>query len=258
MNGANGKMGRALSAGLARCEDIAVVAAVDIRENSVDYGLLCAGEIWGFGVEPDLDKAITRTLPDVVVDFTNPQAVMKNIAISLARKVPIVAGTTGFGSTDLEQVAAWSKEYDTPVFIAPNFALGAVLMMRFAKEASAYFPHVEVIELHHDQKLDAPSGTAVKTLQDISEVRQPMTQGAEHEFEKIGGSRGGNYQGMHVHSVRLPGYVASQEVIFGGLGQVLTIRHDATSRETYVPGVAMAVRRIKSLRGLVCGLENLL
>ena len=145
------------------------------------------------------------------------------------------------------------------MFVSPNFALGAVLMMDFAARAAKYFPHVEVIELHHDQKKDAPSGTAIKTLEMMAAEREKVQQGQADEMEKIPGSRGGEYEGMRVHSVRLPGYVAHQEVIFGGKGQTLTIRHDSMSRESFVAGLLLSIRSIQDLTpGLVYGLENIL
>lgn len=244
MNGAAGKMGRALSAGLVALDNMQIVGAVDIRCSDVDYGFLCGMGELGFGIKNDLAAVITETRPDVVIDFTSPGAVMENIRTAVSLKTPIVVGTTGFSEADLRRIEGWCAENDTPVFIASNFALGAVLMMRFAREAAKYMPHVEVIERHHDQKLDAPSGTAVTTLEMIAEVRRPLAQGSTQEFERLPGSRGGELDGMRVHSVRLPGYVATQEVVFGATGQVLCIRHDALSREAYVPGVAMAVEHI--------------
>lgn len=258
INGAAGKMGRAMSAGIAKESDMKIVAAVDFKFAGHDLGTACGMEPLNVMIEEDLEKAISRTKPDVMVDFTNPQAVMKNIRIAVPQKVACVIGTTGLSQNDLQEVAKLTDEYATPVFCAANFALGAVLMMRFAKEAALYFPNVEVIERHHDQKLDAPSGTAISTLEMINDVREVFSQGAANEFEKIPASRGGDYAGMRVHSVRLPGYVATQEVIFGSLGQILTIRHDAMSRECFLPGVLIAIRKIGGLSGLVCGLEKLL
>lgn len=143
--------------------------------------------------------------------------------------------------------------------VAPNFALGAVLMMRFAAEAARFFPHVEIIELHHDQKVDAPSGTALKTAEVLAAVRGDARRGMPAEELKLPGVRGGTYDGgIRIHSVRLPGLVAHQEVIFGGTGQTLTIRHDSTSRESFMPGVLLAVRKVVELKGLVHGLDRLL
>ncbi|MEO5576656.1 MAG: dihydrodipicolinate reductase C-terminal domain-containing protein [Gaiellaceae bacterium] len=168
---------------------------------------------------------------EVTVDFTRPDAVEENVRAALEAGIPVVIGTTGF---DQERVAALAREHGQPVFYAPNFALGAVLMMRFAAEAGKLMPHAEIVELHHDQKLDAPSGTAKATAALLPE-------------------------GTPIHSVRLPGLVAHQEVIFGGPGQTLTIRHDTTSREAFVPGVLLALEQIRSLPpGLTVGLDALL
>jgi len=168
---------------------------------------------------------------DAAVDFTRAEAVEDNVRVALEDDVPVVIGTTGF---DEDRVAALARVHDLPVFYAPNFAIGAVLMMRFAEEAGKLMPHAEIVELHHEQKLDAPSGTAKATAALLP-------------------------QGTPIHSVRLPGLVAHQEVIFGGPGQTLTLRHDTTSRDAFVPGVLLALDRIRSLpAGLTVGLDALL
>lgn len=258
MNGAAGKMGKAVSAGLVADKRVELIGAVDLKSSNIDYGYVCGSAPLGFSIETNLKKAIKVVKPDVVVDFTSPQTVMKNIFTAVSLKTPIVVGTTGISQDDLKQVEKWCEEYDSPVFIAPNFAIGAVLLMKYAADAAKYMPHVEVIERHHDQKLDAPSGTAVTTLEMIKENRKAFMQGNLQEFERINGSRGGEFDGMRVHSVRLPGYVATQEVVFGDIGQVLCIRHDSLNRESYVPGVMMAVTSIINQKGLVFGLEKLL
>ena len=168
---------------------------------------------------------------DAAVDFTRAEAVEDNVRVALEDDVPVVIGTTGF---DEDRVAALARVHDLPVFYAPNFAIGAVLMMRFAEEAGKLMPHAEIVELHHEQKLDAPSGTAKATAALLP-------------------------QGTPIHSVRLPGLVAHQEVIFGGPGQTLTLRHDTTSREAFVPGVLLALEKLHGLPpGLTVGLDTLL
>jgi len=144
------------------------------------------------------------------------------------------------------------------VLVAPNFAIGALLLMRFAKEAARYFPHAEIIELHHNQKADAPSGTAIKTAELMLDEQDAFGVGNAPETEKLKGARGAEFGGIRIHSVRLPGLVAHQEVLFGGLGQILSIRHDSLSRESFMPGVMLAVRKAMDLQGLVYGLEHLL
>ena len=258
MNGACGKMGRAMSAGIMAAADMEIVAAVDIAGGGRDLGLLAGGEPSGLLVQEDLAAAIRAAKPEVLVDFTVPAAVLNNLRIALPLGLPCVVGATGLNEQDLAEVDSLARRHGAAVFFPPNFAIGAVLMMGFAAEAARYFPHVEVIERHHDQKLDAPSGTAVATLERIARERQAFAQGAAKEYESIAGARGGDFQGARVHSIRLPGYVAAQEVVFGGPGQLLTIRHDAMNRDCFLPGVLLAIRKITGLNGLVIGLEKLM
>ena len=185
-----------------------------------------------------LEQAIEESRPEVVVDFSVPESAAANASLCLARGVHVVIGTTGITPEQVEGLRGAAGESDANCLIAPNFAIGAVLMMEAAKLAAPHMPDCEIVELHHDQKLDAPSGTAKRT----AELVAAATGGAEPP----------------IHSVRLPGLVAHQEVIFGGLGQTLTIRHDSISRESFMPGVLLAVRKVGGLDGLVVGLENVL
>jgi 4-hydroxy-tetrahydrodipicolinate reductase len=204
------------------------------------------------------EEALRETRADVMLDFTGPQAVRNNAVTALNSGVVPVIGATGLDADALAELQELSRERRVGVFIAPNFALGAILMMRFAEQAAVYFPDVEIIEMHHDHKLDAPSGTALKTAEWIARARQPKQQGHPDESEKLPGARGGEYEGMRIHSVRLPGLEAHQEVDFAGHGQSLVIRHDAFSRETYMPGVMLAVRKSSGLKDFVVGLEHFL
>lgn len=252
--GANGKMGRSMIEGLREEKDIQIVGAVDLHAVGEEI-IPNSGVI----IESDFDEMLRSKNPDIVVDFTSPAAIKEHVQKVLSFKKHMVVGTTGLSAADLEEIDAEARKVGRVVFVAPNFALGAVLMMEFAARAAKYFPNVEVIELHHDQKKDAPSGTAVKTLEMMAAEREKIAQGQADEVERISGSRGGEYEGMRVHSVRLPGYVAHQEVIFGGKGQTLTIRHDSMSRESFVAGLLLAIRSIRDLTpGLVYGLENIL
>ncbi|MCL1974535.1 MAG: 4-hydroxy-tetrahydrodipicolinate reductase, partial [Firmicutes bacterium] len=208
INGANGKMGRAISSGIMDEQDLQIVAAVDIMGIGQDLGLLAGKKPSGLLLSADLSTAISLSQPDVLVDFTSPPSIIGVLRTALPFSLPCVVGTTGLSGQDLIEADDLARRYGTAVFISPNFALGAVLMMHFAKEAARYFPHVEVIERHHDQKLDAPSGTAIATLEQIAKERQEFSQGAAREYESITGARGGDYLGMRVHSVRLPGYMA--------------------------------------------------
>lgn len=252
VNGALGRMGSEVVKKVTAENDLTIAAVVDIKPGTITV------DENTYQVTTDLVAAIKETQPDVVVDFTRPDVVMDNLRKVLALGVRAVVGTTGFSEADLQEVDALAKANNTALLIAPNFALGAVVMMKLACEAAKYFPHVEIIEKHHDKKLDAPSGTAIITAQKISEVREKMQQGNPDEKETMPGARGADYEGMKIHSVRLPGYVASQEVIFGGQGEVLRISTEPINRECYMPGVALGCRKIMYKQGLVYGLDKLL
>lgn len=258
VSGAAGKMGREIARAIWQAEDTELVGAVDPFAEGIDIGVLMeTGEV-GISVRSGLKRALVDLKPDVVIDFSTPESVYKNTCAALDSRVRPVVGTTGMSSNQLEEIKEMATSRRIGCIVAPNFAIGAVLMMKFASEASKYFPHVEIIELHHDRKIDAPSGTAVKTAELINQSRGRFRQGQSAEIEKLVGVRGGKFDdGIRIHSVRLPGMMAHQEVIFGGLGQILTIRHDSISRESFVPGVLLAVRRVMELEGPVYGLENI-
>ncbi len=207
----------------------------------------------------DLNRVLVELRPDVLVDFTLPEVVMPNIRTALAARVVPLVGATGLSTADLDEIARLCETHQTACLVAPNFAIGAVLMMQFAQAAARYMPDAEIIEMHHERKKDAPSGTAQKTAQLIAQARTQAAIGdAPGAFETATGARGGRVDEVPVHSVRLPGFVASQEVIFGAPGQRLVLRHDSIDRASFMPGVLLAVRRAKEMRGLVYGLENLL
>lgn len=257
--GACGKMGKETVHTILQQEDMEIAGVSDIQNQGTDIGLILGLGPLDIKVSGPLDmKILQDNKADILVDFTNPQSVFANAKEAIKGGVVPVIGATGLDEQEIGELEDLSKVNQTGVFIAPNFALGAILMMKFAKETAKFFNHVDIIEFHHDNKLDAPSGTALKTAEMISQIRKPMIQGHPNEYEKISGSRGGDYNGIHIHSVRLPGMVAHQEVIFGGYGQTLTIRHDAYTRETYMPGVMLAIRKASNLKGLVVGLENFL
>jgi 4-hydroxy-tetrahydrodipicolinate reductase len=234
-----------------------VVAAVNAER---DMKIVAAADIGD-----DLDRLLKETSPLAMVDFTVPDAVLRNIETALSNKVAPIVGTTGLSTDELAHVESLCKSNNTGALIAPNFAIGAILMMRFAKEAARFLPDAEIVEMHHEKKLDSPSGTAAKTAEMIAEGRSGakpalLPAGA---FEKIPGSRGGKGAGdVPVHSIRLQGFVASQMVVFGGLGQTLTIRHDSIDRKSFMPGVVLALRHAQELASnggrLVYGLENLI
>ena len=257
VNGACGRMGQAVLKAVQEAEGLELVGAVDIK-GGADTGSLVGLPANGILVETDLTALLDRKKPEVMVDFTRPDVVFGNVMTALKHGTSPVVGTTGLSDEQKAEIAKAAEENNTPAFIAPNFAIGAVLLMVMSRQAAKYMPDVEIIELHHDKKLDAPSGTAIQTAAMIAEVRKEHKQGNPDEFEKLKGARGADYEGMHIHSVRLPGYVAHQEVIFGGLGQTLTIRHDSMNRESFMPGVVLAAKKVRSLKGLTVGLDKLL
>jgi len=248
VNGALGRMGRTVAAAVKADSELELVGAVDIFDGTVE----------GLSVETNLDAALKKFQPEVMVDFTRPNAVFNNVMTALANKVSPVVGTTGLDADALNKIRESTEKNSTPAFIAPNFALGAVLMMLTARKIAKYLPDVEIIELHHDKKLDAPSGTAELTAKMISEVRLKHAQGHPDEVERLPHVRGADVDGIKIHSVRLPGFVAHQEVIFGGLGQTLTIRHDSTGRDSFMPGVLLACKKVRDLKGLTIGLDKIL
>ena len=256
--GACGRMGREICRTVVDDPELELVAAFDREYQGMEIGALIGRDVKGVLVETDLTKLLDTVQPDVMIDFTVADAMRVNVPQVLKKGIAVVTGTTGLSAEERSEMGKLAEANNTSMFHAANYAIGAVLMMKFAAEAAKYMPHVEVIELHHDKKLDAPSGTAVTTLAKIAENRTAFKQGMADEYEKIEGARGGEYEGMRVHSVRLPGFVASQEVIFGGLGQTLTIRHDSLSRESFMPGIALAAKKIQGWKGLVEDLENIL
>ncbi|HEX5136783.1 MAG TPA: 4-hydroxy-tetrahydrodipicolinate reductase [Planctomycetota bacterium] len=235
--GAKGRVGSLVAKGVEAAKDLELAGAVDLGD--------------------DLAAAIARGKPDVAVDFTTPQSVFRNVSALLSARVHVVVGTTGMDEDRLRELDALARERGVACLVAPNFALGAVLMMRFAEEAARFYPWVEVVERHHEKKLDAPSGTASETARRIARSRKAPPPAVD-ETETAPGARGGRVEEVPVHSMRLPGSIAHQEVWFGGPGETLVIRHDTVDREVFVPGVLLAARKIDGMKGLVRGLEPLL
>jgi 4-hydroxy-tetrahydrodipicolinate reductase len=235
--GAKGKVGSTMVGAVQAADDLTLSAEVD------------AG---------DPMSLLTESGTEVVIDFTHPDVVMDNLKFLIDNGIHAVVGTTGFTAERLDQVAEWLADADTGVLIAPNFAIGAVLSMHFAKQAAPFFDSAEVIELHHPHKADAPSGTAARTAKLIAEARKGLPPNPDATSSSLPGARGADVDGIPVHSVRLAGLVAHQEILFGTEGETLTIRHDSLDRTSFVPGVLLAVRRIKERPGLTVGLEALL
>lgn len=241
--GANGKMGQEVVKAVLASEDMTLVAQIDIYNGQ-------------FATIKDAKDSVKI---DVLVDFTQPDSIYENALFCLNNDIKIVIGTTGLSDIQIEELKKLSEERNVACLIAPNFSTGAVLMMKFAEIASKYFENAEIIELHHNQKKDAPSGTAVKTAALISEGAESFTTGNCQEKETIEGARGASaYNNIHIHSVRMPGYMASQEVLFGSSGQILTIRHDSTNRECYMPGVLLGIRYIAQHDEFVYGLDKIM
>ena len=245
----SGKMGRQVASAVGAAEGMIAVGFVD--------ALAGADEIDGLQVFRDAVEAFDATKPDVVIDFTNAAWTPGLCEAAIARGVRPVVGTTGLSADFLAWLERETAARKIGAFVASNFAISAVLMISFARQASRYFDNAEIIELHHDQKVDAPSGTA-KTTADLmrAERKSPFIH-PPTEKEVVPGTRGGEVGGIAIHSVRLPGLVAHQEVIFGAVGQTLTIRQDSTGRESYMPGVVAATRAVMGLDHLVVGLDKL-
>ncbi len=236
--GARGRVGTELCRAVEAAEDLDLVAAVDVG-----------------------DEREPLASAQVAIDFTHPDAVMGNLRWCVEHGVHAVVGTTGFDRERLDAVRGWIG--DNPgvnVLIAPNFAVGAVLMMHFAQKAAPFFDSVEIVELHHPNKADAPSGTARRTAELVAAAREKAGTGRSPDATTTGlqGARGADVDGVHVHAVRLAGLIAHQEVLLGGHGETLTIRHDSMSRESFSPGVLLGVRRVGEMPGLTVGLESLL
>lgn len=255
--GFKGKMGATVTEMVLAHENFRLVGVVDPSEEKKQLSEL--PEYPGVDVPIFTNKeAVLSVQPDVWIDFTIPSVAYENTHFALTNSIAPVVGTTGLTEIQLCELQRLSEENHIGGLIAPNFAVGAVLMMQFAQKAARYFPDVEIIELHHDNKLDAPSGTALKTAEMISDVRQPKKQGHAEEKELIPGARGADFEGMRIHSVRLPGLIAHQQVQFGGIGEGLTIRHDSYDRRSFMTGVALGCEKVVALDHLVYGLENLL
>ncbi|EPD53157.1 dihydrodipicolinate reductase [Paenisporosarcina sp. HGH0030] len=259
IGGPRGKMGQEAVHTIMNNENMELVAVLDHKEIG---DLLSESPEFPAGYDVpvflNLDSLISAIRPDVFLDLTTPHQVFEHTTMCLQNDVRPVIGTTGFSEAQLELCTKIAKDNELGCIIAPNFAIGAVLMMKFASMAAAYFPDVEIIEMHHDQKLDAPSGTAYKTAQMIAEVRPAHKQGHPLEEETLPGARGASYDGIPIHSVRLPGMVAHQQVMFGGDGQLFTLRHDSFNRQSFMSGVTFSINQVMDLKELVYGLENIL
>lgn len=262
VSGACGSMGGYVCRGVDAADDMELVAAVDPAGIGHHLGEILpdlSEESKSIKVSGHLASTLEQYEPDVMIDFTSPAVVMSNIEAALNAGTASVVGTTGFSEIDIKTVARMAESKGVPCLIAPNFSIGANLMMRFAAEAVSSFEYAEIIERHHEHKKDAPSGTAVKTAEMMAAARanDPLSV-VPTERHNVEGSRGGVLGNIPIHAVRMPGYVANQEVVLGGRGETLNISHETTSRECFIPGVLLAVRAIRGLSGLTYGLDKLL
>ena len=265
VNGAAGKMGREVIKAVSQANDMMLVGAVDKNPN---YRGQDVGEVVGCGplevpIMDDLQSilvlATQEKVQGVMVDFTHPDGVYENVRTAIAYGVRPVVGTTGLTEKQLQDLAEFADKASTGCLIIPNFSIGMVLLQQAAVQASQYFDHVEIIELHHNQKADAPSGTAIKTAQMLSGLGKTYNPPSVEESETVSGARGGLVaDNIRIHSVRLPGLIAHQEVIFGDQGQIYTLRQDTSDRSCYMAGVLLSIRKVTQLQTLVYGLEKIL
>ncbi len=256
IHGALGKMGRTITAGLSRDPELKIVGAVD-KEVPQDY-LFIPDSSNKVPLSSNLEFLLTQCQPDVLVDFSIAEASIAAARLATKHNVNLVIGTTGLSNQDLMEIDQLAKANNVGAVVAPNFALGAVILIHLAKIAAKFFDYAEIIELHHQEKADAPSGTALATAKAMVEARGKPFVYPITKKETLSGSRGGQIDGITIHSVRLPGIMASQEVILGGLGQTLSLRHDTINRDCYIPGVILAIKKVVKYKGLIYGLDTLL
>ncbi|HIE16700.1 MAG TPA: 4-hydroxy-tetrahydrodipicolinate reductase [Dehalococcoidia bacterium] len=256
VHGALGKMGREITAAISRAPDLEVIGGVDIK--ATQNHLTLPGTSKKVPLSPELSSLLDTCHPQVLVDFTIAEASIAAARTAMSRGINIVIGTSGLSQDNLDEIHHLAKTNQVGAVVAPNFALGSVVLLHLAKIAAKFFDYAEIIELHHHEKADAPSGTALATAREMLKARgkpfvYPLTK-----KETLSGTRGGQVDGVAIHSVRLLGYMASQEVIFGAPGQTLILRHDTINRECYMPGVILAIKEVVKREGLVYGLDTLL
>lgn len=257
--GARGRMGIEAVKAITDAVDMEIVAVLDHKYDGLYlHGTEVNEERGGIPVYTSFGHLNSETKPDVLLELTNPEAVYQNMYDAISNGVRPVVGTSGLSVDNIGELTRLAKERRVGGIIAPNFSVGAVLMMKFSAMAAKYLGDIEIIESHHDQKVDAPSGTALKTVEMIMDVRESHRQGHPDEKEQMAGARGADIDGMKIHSVRLPGLLAHQEVLLGSKGELLTIRHDSFDRSCFMPGVLMSIRDVMERDNLIYGLENII
>lgn len=258
ISGAAGKMGVVMARALSVCEGIELVGAVDREHVGESLKDVAGARNSELKIEDKLGATLDACNAHVLLDLTHPGAAAAHAVSALKRGVAPVIGTSGLSQTDLKEIAGASGEHKTPAMVVPNFAIGAVLMMKFSQMAARWMPDVEIVEMHHDSKADAPSGTARRTAEMIAAIMPERPASGVREMVKLDGVRGGTVGGVHIHSVRLLGLVAHQEVLLGGAGELLTIRHDTMDRSCFVQGVKLSIREVWNQDGLVIGIDHLI
>ncbi|MBM3118167.1 MAG: 4-hydroxy-tetrahydrodipicolinate reductase [Chloroflexi bacterium] len=256
VHGALGKMGREVTAAICRDPELELVGGVDVK--ATQEQLILPDDSKKVPLSSDLSSLLEICHPKVLVDFTIAEAAISAVRIVLKQGINVVIGTSGITDDNLKEIEELSKANKVGVIVAPNFALGSVILLHLAKIGAKFFDHAEIIELHHHEKADAPSGTALATAREMSKSKGKAFVYPLTKKETLSGTRGGQVDGVSIHSVRLLGLMASQEVIFGAPGQTLSLRHDTISRECYIPGIIMAIKEVVKRQGLVYGLETLL
>ena len=252
----SGKMGRQVLHAVSAEDDMEPVGVVDLLSTEEYISLPGAGEVL-VPFERDPSALITRTRPDVIVDFTSAEWTPKLAEAALEHNVRLVSGTSGLGESFVSHLDEECRKRQLGAVVASNFAIGAILMQQMSRMAARFYDSVEIVEQHHDGKVDAPSGTSLATARGIVDARGKPMSVPTTKRETTQGTRGGTVGGVTIHSVRLPGLVAHQEVIFGGPGETLRIRHDTSDRASFMPGVLLAIREVMNLKSLVVGLEGL-
>ncbi len=256
VNGALGRMGSTVLAAAVGEDGVVPVGGADIAASSSTVTV--SGTSVSVPLAPSLSALFQTVTPAVVVDFTNGEAAKEAITTCVEAGVRVVSGSTGLSPEDLDEIGLLAAEKGVGVISASNFALGAVLLMHLAGIASKYFDYADLIESHHEAKVDAPSGTALSIAKAMIEGRGTRFEQNDADLQTLAGTRGGDYEGINVHSARMPGRVARHEVVFGALGQTLTIAHDSINRDSFMPGVMLAVKRVVEENDLIVGLDNVL
>lgn len=260
VTGVVGKMGLEAAKAIINSDEFQLVAAIGNKKHiGDDIGNLSVAKDIGITVSNNFEEELEKTKPDLVLDLSNAEYGYKYIISSIEKGIKCVTGSTGFSNEQLESIEKLCQSKNQTVIIAPNFSIGAILMMKFSEMSAKYFDNVEIIEMHHENKKDSPSGTAIKTAEMIIKNHKEFNQNLPKDtVEKIKGSRGGTLENINIHSVRMPGFVAAQEVLFGGLGQVFSIKHQTINREAYMPGLLLSLKKAMEINGYVYGLENLI